>query len=151
MQIHPTLLIFYSFSGFAEPDCLAPPPPQPPTPHPTLFVVSHANRIMHYNVAIRHVQMLIKEDKLAQPWWAIYNKSKCCTLITRQWGGFSQMLRFVAFSLWELSRVLLLAPWIPHTSLKVRAGGIVAIFIWEPLWLDNSQIASQRLPPPLLT
>lgn len=23
---------------------------------PTLFVVSHLNRIMHYNVAIRHVQ-----------------------------------------------------------------------------------------------
>lgn len=64
MQIHPGLLMFYSFSGFAEPDCLS--WTFPPL-NLTLFVVSHSNRIMHYNVAIRHVQMLIKEDTQHSP------------------------------------------------------------------------------------
>lgn len=66
MQIHPGLLMFYSFSGFAEPDCLSWTPPPPP-PHLTLFVVSHSNRIMHDNVTIRHVQMLIKGDTWHKP------------------------------------------------------------------------------------
>lgn len=69
MQIHPGLLMFYSFPGFAEPDCMS------WTffflsffcPHLTLFVVSHSKRIMHHNGAIRRAQMLIKEDARHNP------------------------------------------------------------------------------------
>lgn len=137
MQIHPGLLMFYSFSGFAEPDCLSWTPPTPP--HLTLFVVSHSNRIMHDNVTIRHVQMLIKEDTWHKPGGAAPSSRDSGELSAR-----CLRVRFIpCFQFVGAKQSSLISS--PHSSyLSEGANGIFAIFILELLWLDNPQIASWR-------
>lgn len=130
MQIPPRLLMFYSFSGFCKSliACCGHPP------HIVCCFSQQNNALQccHQTCARCSLRMRLGTTLVGylQGTQVLHPNHKTV-------GSFepdaSLLLASVAFSLWKLSRVLLLGLSIPPTSLKVRAGVIFAIFIWELL------------------